>query len=282
MRLIIRNREAPNAQIVYEKGRTMLDNQGYQNIPADQQILEGTLVFDVNGDKVGEVSDRGLQRNALIVHKGLIFPKDLYVPLSAIRGRNADGVFLNVAKGDINSQNWDQPPSDTVDTTNRMTNTASATSGAVADAATAGTTSNDVHIPLREEELVADKQRQQIGNVHVHREATEEQQTIQAPVTHEEVYVERRPGGNAPLGDDAFTDKDIDVPVMGEQLNVSKEGRVAEDVHLRKDRVTEQQRASDTVRRERLNIDGEPDDVIRTRDATDNLDNTDTRDVNNP
>jgi uncharacterized protein (TIGR02271 family) len=263
---------------VFEKGRIMLDNQGYQNIPADQQILEGTPVYDVNGDKVGEVSDRGLQRNALIVHKGLIFPKELYVPLSAIRGRNADGIFLNVAKGDINSQNWDQPPTDTVDTTNRMTNT----SGAVAGATTAGTTANDVHIPLREEELVADKQRQQIGNVHARREVTEEQETIQAPVTHEEVYVERRPGSNLPVGDDAFTDKDIDVPVMGEQLNVSKESRVAEDVHLRKNRVTEQQRASDTVRRERLNIDGQPEDVMQTRDATDNVDDMDTRDVNNP
>ena len=87
----------------------MLDNQGHMRDFADQQIMEGTPVYDVNGDKVGEVSDRGLQRQALIVHKGLIFPKDLYIPINAIRGRNADGVYLNVAKNDINSQNWSQP-----------------------------------------------------------------------------------------------------------------------------------------------------------------------------
>lgn len=251
---------------LHQKGRIMLDNQGNQSNFADQQILEGTPVFDVNGDKVGEVSDRGLQRNALIVHKGLIFPKELYVPLSAIRGRNADGVFLNVAKSDINSQNWDQPPTETATNgMNRMTDTTVNT----ASAGTATNATSDVHIPLREEELVADKQRQQIGDVHVRRDVTEEQETLQTPVTHEEVYVERRAGSDdLPVGDDAFTDKDIDIPVMGEQVNVSKEAHVAEDVHLRKDRVTEQQRVSDTVRREHLDIDGEPEDVIRSRDAS--------------
>lgn len=92
----------------------MLDNQGQLGDFADQQIMEGAPVYDVNGDKVGEVSDRGLQRHALIVHKGIVFPKDLYIPLSAIRGRNADGVYLSVAKDDINSHNWDQPPTDTM------------------------------------------------------------------------------------------------------------------------------------------------------------------------
>ena len=90
----------------------MLDNQGYQGNLADQQIMEGTPVYDVNGDKIGDVNDRGLQRNALIVHKGIFFPKELYIPISAIRGRDADGVYLNVAKDDIGSRNWDTPPTE--------------------------------------------------------------------------------------------------------------------------------------------------------------------------
>lgn len=241
----------------FKKGRTMSNKQGQQGNFADQEILEGTSVYDVNGDKVGEVSDRGLQRNALIIHKGLIFTKELYVPLSAIRRQDADGVYLNVAKGDINSQNWDLPPTET---------TGAAATGAATTAKT-GNTVNEVNIPLREEGLVAETQRQQIGDVHLHRDVTEKRQTIQAPVTHEEVTIERRPGGDNVTGDDAFTDRDIDIPVMGEQLNVTKEAHVAEEVHLRKDRVTEQQRASDTVRRERLTIDGEPDGFINEADS---------------
>ncbi len=240
----------------------MLDNQGQLGDFANQQIMEGAPVYDVNGDRVGEVSDRGLQRNALIVHKGLIFPKDLYIPLSAIRGRDADGVYLNVAKDDINSHNWDQPPTG-----------AAGTAGVMPDRMATGATNvdrstNDVNIPLHEEQLVADKQRQQIGDVHLHRDTVQEQQTVQAPVTHEEVTVERRPGDDRALANDAFTDKDIDIPVMGEQLNVSKEAHVAEEVHLRKDRVTEQQQATDTVRRERLRVDGQSDDMFDEADDT--------------
>lgn len=122
----------------------------------------------------------------------------------------------------------------------------------------------DIRVPVREEELIADKERRQVGDVRVHREVEEQPETIAAPVTHEEVIVERTPGTNAPVGEDAFTDKDIDVPVMGESLNVSKQARNTEDVHLRKQRVTEQERASGNVRRERVDIEGNPDDVIRT------------------
>lgn len=53
----------------------MLDDQIVQGNLANQRIAEGTSVYDVNGDKVGEVNNRGLQRNALMVQKGLLFPR---------------------------------------------------------------------------------------------------------------------------------------------------------------------------------------------------------------
>ena len=90
----------------------MLDNQGYQGDFLDQQIMAGTPVYDVHGDKVGEVSSIGQMRSALVVQKGFFFPKDLFIPLSAISGRKADGVYLNLTKSDINSQEWDKPPTD--------------------------------------------------------------------------------------------------------------------------------------------------------------------------
>jgi len=73
----------------------------------ERPVMEGTAVYDANGDKVGEVSDRGLQQHALIVEKGFFFPRELYVPLSAIRGRAADGIHLNLTKDAIGSHNWD-------------------------------------------------------------------------------------------------------------------------------------------------------------------------------
>ena len=251
----------------------MRDNQGLQDGMTNQPVMEGTNVYDVNGDKVGEVSDRGLERNALCVKKGVFFPKELYIPLSAINRRNADGVYLNVAKDEISSRNWDTPPSEEY--------TSAASTGGTANTAyaanTATTASSDIAIPIREEELVAEKQRQQTGDVRAHRDVIDERQTIQTPVTHEEVVVERRPGDDQQLGADAFTEKDIEVPVMGEQLTAGKEAHVAEEVHLRKQRVTEQQQVSDTVRREHVNIEGQPDEVLHSRDQL--TDQTDTPDA---
>lgn len=90
----------------------MLDDQQYQGKLADQPIAAGTPVFDAHGEKIGEVTDRGMQRNALIVHKGIVFSKELYIPVSAIHGRDADGVHLSITKDEIGSSNWETPPTE--------------------------------------------------------------------------------------------------------------------------------------------------------------------------
>jgi uncharacterized protein (TIGR02271 family) len=237
----------------------MLDNQGYQGEFADQQVMAGTPVYDVNGDKVGEVSSSGMMRNALVVQKGFFFPKDLYIPLSAISGRKSDGIYLNLAKSDINSQEWDKPPTE-------VTSATSATTSASTMANR--TTQEDVNVPVREEGLVARKNVEQTGNVHIHRGVTEERETIVAPVSHEEVTLEHRAGTGQVVGDDAFTERDIDIPVMGEQLHADKETYVVGETSVRKERVTNPESVSGTVRREHLDIEGEPGTVIGSERAT--------------
>ncbi len=270
------------------KDKDMLDNRGMDPNLTGLQFIEGTPVYDINGDKVGEVSEHGVQAGRLVIHKGLFFPKDIYVPLSAMRGADANGVYLNLSKEDINNRDWDNPGAATTDATTasdiapantgRWADTGTSTGPAMANDTSSGfvgggvpptpTREGDVAVPVREEELLATKERGEAGRMHVHRDVVEEQQTVSAPVSHEEVRVERNPvSGAAPVGDDAFTERDIDVPVMGEQLNVEKQARTAEEVHLHKDRVTEQQQASDTVRRERVNITGD-DNLVEDQGAT--------------
>lgn len=116
----------------------------------------------------------------------------MFIPFTAIRSADANGVYLNVAKDDIKGQNWDQPPAETAmtsDTTDRVANTTTA--------------ANDVNVPVHEEHLVAGKQRQQVGDVHLRRDVTQERETLETPVTHEEVTVERRAGDDPPVGADA-------------------------------------------------------------------------------
>ncbi len=121
-------------------------------------------------------------------------------------------------------------------------------------------------IPLREEQLQADKQRVQAGEVGLHKEIVTEQRNIDVPVTHEEVYVERRSfeprASDAPIGQD----ETIRVPVSEEQVNVTKNTVTTGEVQVGKRAVTENQRVSDTVSREEARLDRSGNPRVQTND----------------
>ncbi len=265
--------------------------QGNLGDNMNQQFFEGTPVYDAGGDKVGTVSEHGVQDGSLVIHHGL-FRQDVYVPLSTIQRNDADGVYLNVYKDDLLNQDMGAPAmNDTMtgtalDETNRVT---TGTTGATMNATDVST--EDVRVPVREEELVVGKQQEELGRVHLHKDVVEEQETLTAPVTREEVRVERVPVQGQDIGADAdaFEEQDIDVPVMGEELVTGKRAVVKEEVRLQKDAITENQQVSDTVRKERVTLDGADvtDNVdtqmtgVRARDMDTTIDNT-TTNVNRP
>ena len=112
---------------------------------------------------------------------------------------------------------------------------------------------------LREEQLNVNKQRVQAGEVDLRKEVVSEQQTINVPVTHEEVYIERHAvtdgviDNSRPIGEG----ETIVVPLAEERVNVRKETFVTGEVSIGKRAVESTQRVSDTVRREELNIEQE-------------------------
>ncbi len=120
------------------------------------------------------------------------------------------------------------------------------------------TQSGDLRIPVVEEELTVGKRQEEQGRVRIHKEIVTEQQNVPVTLRHEEVVVERVPvtgQGTADLTD-AFQGQDIVVPVMGEEAVVAKQAHQVEEVRLRKEAVTENQQVSDTVRKERVIVDG--------------------------
>ena len=76
----------------------------------------------------------------------------------------------------------------------------------------------DLNIQLRKEQLQANKHVVERGEVGLHKEVVSEQQTLDVPVTHEEVYIEHRPGSgqvsNIPVGEG----ETIRVPTSEEQM----------------------------------------------------------------
>lgn len=126
-------------------------------------------------------------------------------------------------------------------------------------------TTGDVVIPEYQEELVPEKVEQQEGMVHVHKDVVSEQQTVSAPVTHEQVEVERVPMHNQfdTPPSDAFQGEDIDIPLTGEQLVADKQVVETEEVRLHKQQVQEQEQVSGTVRREEVEV-GQPGQMTTT------------------
>ncbi len=114
-------------------------------------------------------------------------------------------------------------------------------------------------VQLREEQLQATKERVQAGEVNIRKNVVEEEQTINVPVNREEVYVERN-AVNTPVPADTPIgqgDEVIRVPVSEEQVQVTKQPVVTEEINVGKRVVQENQPVTDTVRREEAHIENQ-------------------------
>jgi uncharacterized protein (TIGR02271 family) len=106
-------------------------------------------------------------------------------------------------------------------------------------------------LKLRAERLNVTKQPVQTGEVGLHKEVVTEQKTIDVPVTHEEVFLERRPvTGNAAPDTTPIGEGEIRVPLTEEKVNVRKDTVETGEVSIGKRTVQETQRVRDTVKRE--------------------------------
>ena len=114
---------------------------------------------------------------------------------------------------------------------------------------------------LHAERLKAYKQPEQIGEVDIHKEIVSEQQTLNVPVSHEEIVIERRSlaedaaAAEGPIGED----ETIRIPLQGERVNVTKETVPTEEVDISKSTVREDRQFSDTVRHEEAHLENKGD-----------------------
>jgi uncharacterized protein (TIGR02271 family) len=221
------------------------------------EIGRGWAVYDTNDEKIGDVADVGT--SYLLVQKGLIFIKDVYIPMSAVSRTDASNgaVYVSTQKDSIDSMGWDAPPTDA----GSYADSGRSDTGVIEDVETG----ERQRLALHEEELQAETRRQQAGEVQVNKRVVEENQELEVPVTHDEVQVRRvRVDRDATTSGDAFTqDADtIRVPVTAESVEVTKTPRVVEEIEISKRPVTERQTVSDTVRREEADVTKEGDVVI--------------------
>ena len=220
------------------------------------QDLRGADVYGADGDKVGTVS--AVYPGYIVVEKGLFFPTDYYIPMSAIASYDTDRVYLNVSKDAALGHGWDTRPVDLETATVRTTTATTDTfTGSDRFAAERIESDEEIRVPVMEEELTATVREREAGAVRIEKDVITEEQTLDVPVTEERVRVERRvvdrPVSAADA--DAFEETVIEVPLRSEEVDIQKRARVAEEVVISKEATQRTERVADTVRREEVIVD---------------------------
>ncbi|CAA9467777.1 MAG: hypothetical protein AVDCRST_MAG38-878 [uncultured Solirubrobacteraceae bacterium] len=135
---------------------------------------------------------------------------------------------------------------------------------------TAGVVGNDVSGPetdqamtRSEEELSVGTQQVESGRVRLRKHVVSENVTTSVPVEREQVRVEREPITDANVGNamsgPALSEEEHEVVLHEETAVVDKDVVPKERVRLDKDVTTEQQQVSEEVRKEQIEVDGDPD-----------------------
>jgi uncharacterized protein (TIGR02271 family) len=145
-------------------------------------------------------------------------------------------------------------------------------------------------LQLRKEELDINKNKIQTGEVILSKEVVEEQQSVNVPVTHEEVVIERRTLNNQPTDSQISSSSDsssssasdcgcgnesIRIPVTEEKVEVGKHTVVTEEISAHKRDVEATQKVEETLRREEAKVDKNGNPIITNGDVSSNDDTSD-------
>jgi uncharacterized protein (TIGR02271 family) len=140
--------------------------------------------------------------------------------------------------------------------TSRAPAGAGATQASIDAAVARSAVDENPEIQLRAERLVVNKQRVQHGEARVRTEIVTEMKSIDVPVSHEELVIERHAvTGGGDVDSEPSADETIRIPLTEEKVNISKETVVREEVEVGTRRVEEVAHISDTVRHEELRVD---------------------------
>lgn len=120
-------------------------------------------------------------------------------------------------------------------------------------------TDDEKTIKLQEEKLDVDTKKVQTGEVNVSKRVVEETKTVEVPVEHEEIVVKRHKVNDGTRPDGDMADEEIVIPVSEEQIEVTKRPVVTEEVTIGKEKVEETKQVSESVRKEKLDVDADGD-----------------------
>ena len=197
----------------------------------------------LNGEDFGEVQD--VSNGFVLVQRGIINKERFLIPQGLAESYDGDIVRFSISEDDM--LNKYREGSDVE---------ATATVNTEQDVQTQDNVQNvEETIPLTEERLDVSKNVQEQQATITKRPVTETQ-TVEVPVTHEEVSIERRTpsGGEGQVASEGpvTSTQEISIPVKKEEVEVTKTPYVKEEVTVTKKPVTETREVTEEVTSERI------------------------------
>jgi len=193
----------------------------------------------LNDEDFGEVQE--VSNGYVFIQKGIIDKNKFFIPQEKVESYDGDilrfGISLDEAESTYQGETYpDSSPNPT-------------------DISSKTTEREETAIPITEEKLDVTK-RVEENQATITKEPITETKTVEVPVIHEEVSIERR----QPTGDRTYTDQkpvtsneDIEIPLKREEFEVTKTPYVKEEVVIKKKPVTETKEVTEDVTSERVN-----------------------------
>ena len=230
---------------------------------------DGTLLGEV-ADVLGDIRGEGPRYLAVTLEAAVarqLGGKRVYVPFTSARVDDAQRVHLDGVTGEsattLPTAPTDTPAADTDATVlDRARAADSLADAGIAPApepaapAARELAGDEERVVLSEEELMVGKRQVDAGEVVVHKHMEEQVVRQTVPLMREHVEVERRPVPPGVGFEPRTEDGVLYVPIVEEELVITKRLVAHEELVIRKTRVTEDQVVEETLRRERAEITG--------------------------
>ncbi len=196
----------------------------------------------INGEDFGEVQD--VSNGFVLVQRGILNKERFLIPQELAESYDGDIVRFRISEDEVLSKYHEGAD---VGGDGSQTET---TTGDVVDREEEEDT-----ISLTEERLDVSKDVKE-DQVQITKEPMTETKTVEVPVTHEEVSIERRSpsGGEGQVSSEGpvTSTQEISIPVKKEEVEVTKTPYVKEEVTVKKKPVTETREVTEEVTSERV------------------------------
>ena len=180
----------------------------------------------INNADFGEIQQ--VDENFILTQKGTVGKEKFYIPKSFVA--YYDGDILHVSITDEEAKNTYMEGSSQID-------------------------EEEERIKIMEERIVVSKRATTGEEIIIIKEPATETKTVQVEIAHEEAIIDKNAVGEATLSlHPVETIKEIKIPLMKEEIEISKQPYVKEEIVIRKKPVIETRTVTEEVKSEKVKV----------------------------